>query len=274
MDRLQQKNELFMKLGTLVGPLQRLVEHPDEYDEQEQARVIAQYFADYKALQASFQDFCEGEQGYRYGIQNMQFYQALQGIEIRQINGAKLEDILPTFVLSAQAAIATVPIPQTSVILEAGSPFTAYCKLKELCEADVSTSLVWLDPYLGSSIFHRFLTSVKKNVAITLVTEEPNPRAGVGNVARWNEFLDISRLFALERGNALYRLIVLPSLHDRWVVFDSKRIYALGGSAKDAANKDYFTITSVEASPENLGKIQSSTNAGTEYFGPATSIHR
>jgi hypothetical protein len=40
------------------------------------------------------------------------------------------------------------------------------------------------------------------------------------------------------------------------MIFDTKGIYALDGSAKDAGDKDYFTITSVEATENNLQKIQ------------------
>ena len=90
---------------------------------------------------------------------------------------------------------------------------------------------------------------------------------------RWENFLDISRLYAKERGPDKYRLIFQPDLHDRWVVFDNKRIYSLGGSAKDAGVKDYFTITSVRATKVNLESIDSHINTGTELFGPNTKPH-
>jgi hypothetical protein len=84
----------------------------------------------------------------------------------------------------------------------------------------------------------------------------------------------VSRLFAQERGPDRYRLIVNPNLHDRWVVFDEKRIYSLGGSAKDAGYRDYFTIASVDASPANLQAIQDQINNGVEWFGPKCPNHK
>ncbi len=47
MDRLQEKYGLFLKLGALFGPLQHLIEHPDQYNEQEKTQTIARYFNDY-----------------------------------------------------------------------------------------------------------------------------------------------------------------------------------------------------------------------------------
>lgn len=66
MDRLEQKFALFTKLGALLGPLQRLVDHPDEFDEQEAAQTIARYCAEYPALVAEFGKFSTGQPGHNY----------------------------------------------------------------------------------------------------------------------------------------------------------------------------------------------------------------
>jgi hypothetical protein len=133
---------------------------------------------------------------------------------------------------------------------------------------------VWFDPFFGPEIFHRYLQFVNQDISIVLVASEPGSHAGRRNADRWDSFLDISRLFAHERGINSYRLLIAHSLHDRWLVLDGKRIYALGGSAKDAASKDLFTITDVEASPDNLRKIDDTLTAATEWFGPFTPAHR
>jgi hypothetical protein len=272
-DRLQQKDSLFVKLGALFGPLQRLIEQPDQYDEQEKAETLAQYFAEYPKLQAEFRTFSTGQPSHNYAIEFRKFFGALRSIENQLFQGAPLEAIVSEQMSIAQAAIDAVPVPRTSVILEAGSPFTAYCRLRELCESDVTTSLVWLDPFCDASIFHRYVASVRPQVPVTLVTSEAGPHTGNRDRTRWAEFLDVSRLYAQERGSVLYRLVVQPNLHDRWVVFDGKRIYALGGSAKDAGNRDYFTITGVEASETNLQSIQAHIDTGMEFFGPGTPHH-
>jgi len=273
MDRLQQKNSLFIKLGALFGPLLRLVEHPDQYNYQEMAETIARYSAEYNKLINEFNDFAQGQPGHYYQIEFYKFSNALHGVCNRLRQNHPLIHIVQEEVVIAKAALDDIPISPTSVILEAGSPFTAYCKLKELCEADAMSSLAWLDPFLSASIFHRFLSSVRSTVPVTLVTCEPGAHAGRRDKTRWTEFIDISRLYAKEQGQSLYHLIIQPNLHDRWIIFDTKRIYALGGSVKDAGDKDYFTITSVEASPENLQKIKTHIDTGTELFGPQTPHH-
>lgn len=275
MNRLQIKLGLCIKLGALFGPLQRLVEYPEQYDEQEKAETLARYFSEHKKLITEFQEFSVGQPGHNYAIEQSKFHNAIRGVLHRLLNnGAPLEIVVREQLAAAQAAIDAVPVPRTSVILEAGSPFTAYCRLRELCEVDATASLVWLDPFFGPSVFHRYLNGIKAHVPVTLVTSEPGTHAGSRDKTRWAEFLDISRLFAQERGISLYRLVIQPSLHDRWVVFDEKRIYALGGSAKDAGNRDYFTITDVEASPSNIQRIQNHIDTGMEFFGPNTHNHQ
>jgi hypothetical protein len=258
----------------LFGPFLRLIEYPELYDQQDKAETIARYFAEFPILAREFRAFCVGQPGHYYHIQNHEFERALDSARELSADNPRLADVVRQKLNAARAAIDAVPVPRTSVSLEAGSPFTAYRKLRELCEADVTTSVTWLDPYFGADIFLRYIGSVRRNVPVTLVTSEPGSHAGRVDMARWAGFLDASRLYAQELGPAAYRLVIQPNLHDRWVVFDDKRIYALGGSVKDAGDKDYFTITSVEASQVNLGKIQAQIATGTEYLGLHTPQHR
>lgn len=273
MDRLQHKHSLFVKLGALFGPLQHLTAHLDQYDEQERAEALGRYCAEFPTLNQEFLQFSQGQPGHSYAIQFHQFNAALDAVRWRLMDKQPLEKVVTEEFAKALSAIDTVPIPRTSVILEAGSPFTAYCRLRQLCEMDATTSLTWLDPYLDASVFHRFLSGVRPQVPVTLVTCEPGPHAGKQNKDRWICFIDVSRLYAQERGTVAYRLVVQPSLHDRWVVFDAKRIYNLGGSAKDAANRDYFTITTIESTPLNLEAVENIINSGAEFFGANTSNH-
>lgn len=274
MDRLQQKNELFFKLGRLFDPLLTLIDHPEHYDAQERARVIARYCSEHTTLQQEFRIFSQGEPGHNYLVEYNKFFNALQRVVHDLIQSNKdLSDIVPSQLSIAKAAIDAVPVPSSSIIFEAGTPFSTYCKLKRLCEVDALHKLIWIDAYMSSTVFYRFLSSARPNVTVTLVTSEPSSNAGRRNRDRWIEFLDVSRLFAQERGDSQYQLVVNNNLHDRWIVFDDKRIYSVGGSAKDAANKDYFTITTVESSDSNLQSIQTQIDNGTEYFGSNTTSH-
>jgi hypothetical protein len=92
--------------------------------------------------------------------------------------------------------------------------------------------------------------------------------------SRWAELLDVSRLYASEHGQTVYRLIVHPdSLHDRWLLFEKKWLYTVGGSAKDAGETQHFTIAALDSSQQNLAQIQAHIDGGTEYFGPSTPNH-
>lgn len=274
LNRLQQKNDLLIKLGALFGPLQHLAESPDEYDEQEKAQTIARYSSEYSVLLKEFISFCEGQPGHKYVIEHHRFQAALEGV-VQDIMGEHIE--LPILVRNrleqAKSAIVAIPVPRKAVILEAGTPFSTYCRLKDLCEAEATGELIWIDAYIADSIFHRYLRNLSPKVKITLVTSEPRATVGKRDKQRWVAFLDISRLYAAERGPAFYRLVVNPSLHDRWLLLDGRKLYSLGGSAKDAGDKRYFTIAPLDCSPTNLQKIQTHIGNGTEYFGPSTPNH-
>lgn len=73
MDRLQQKNSLFIKLGALFGPLLKIVENPDQYDEQKKSETIARYFAEYSLLVKEFRYFASGHPGHFYLIEFSKF---------------------------------------------------------------------------------------------------------------------------------------------------------------------------------------------------------
>jgi hypothetical protein len=275
MERLQQKNNLNFKLGMLFGPLQRLIEKPDEYDEQERSQIIARYNLERETLLDEFREFCNTQPGHDYEVEYLKFYIALIGLTDDILyERDELPDIIPRRLSEALAAIDAIPIPRNSAILEAGTPFTTYCRLRDLCEAEATRELIWIDAYLDSNVFHRFLRNVRPQVSVTLVTAEPKKNGGNRDQRRWTEFLDISRLYAQERGHAYYRLVVHQGLlHDRWLLLDGKKLYSFGGSAKDAGNKQCFTISQIDSSAENLQIIQTHVDNGTEYFGPSTPQH-
>ncbi len=273
MNRLEEKSNLLIQLGVLFGPMQELVAHPERYNDQEVARVQAQFFASYSTLLNGFSFFCTGEPGCNYAIQNQQMSVALQRVSHRISMGESLEVVVSQTLDICKAAIDAVPIPATSVILEAGSPFTAFRRLRELCECDATTSLTWIDPYADVTVFLRYLSHVRPNVPITLIIAELMPKPSKRDQQRRDELMDASRLYAREVGPTMYKLVIRPNLHDRWVVFDEKRIYNLGGSSNAAGSRSDFTITSVDPTPENLDRIAKHITTGTEWFGPTQRTH-
>ena len=138
-----------------------------------------------------------------------------------------------------------------------------FCRVKTLCET-CQTKLVYVDRYLDHSIFHRYLWHVPGQVEITLVTW---PREKYQNKQRYDELIDVSGLYAKERGSEKYRLVVASDFHDRWLQCDDQP-FQLGGSLKDAGSNTPFTLSKMDPPAENLQKIKALIASGVEIFGP------
>lgn len=276
MDRLKWKNDIIYKLGILFGPIQRINDDPESYNNQEEARILARFCSEYPKLTQEFKQFCTAQPGEDYDIQYTRLWEALTYFKADLAReGRTLSDAISYHFPKARSAVESVPVPVVSAILDASTPFSTYCKVRELCEADTLESLVLIDPFLEASVFHRYLETAAENIFVTLVTSKLRESAGRRDRDRLNAFLDVSRLFAQERGKSSYRLVLHPSgvLHDRWLVLDEKRIYSLGSSVKDAGDKQYYTITGLDASSQNLRKIGDHIESGEEYFGSSTDEH-
>jgi hypothetical protein len=170
-----------------------------------------------------------------------------------------------------QAAILEVPVEGVCGVLEARSPFTAYCRLKDIC-CTILNTLVWTDRYFDADVFHRYLREVRASASVTLVTLDAAKITSANDRSRHNHFMDVSRLFAAERGPNAYRLVTHSDFHDRWMRCDGQ-LYGLGGSVKDAGQKSDFAIGRIDATAENMKKIDDLVMAGVELFGPGHGIH-
>lgn len=277
MNRLETKSDLQFKLGSLFGPLLRIAERPAEYDQQEQSEAVARYCYEYPKFYKEMLTFCESQPGHSYQVEVNRMWNGLQGVMTDMCDqNAKLTEVVVDRMKMARAALDAIPVPRDSAILEAGSPFTAYCEIRDLCQADTTKELALVDAYMDDTVFHRFLRPVREDVAITLVTSDLRLGAGKKDQQRHAEFLDVSRLFAQERDPTHYRLVLQPAglLHDRWMRFDGKRLINLGGSSKDAGDRQYFTIAFIDPTPDNLTAFQKHIDTGTEYYGPSTARHR
>ena len=132
MDRLNEKLDLLVKLGRLFGPMQRLAEWPDEYNEQERAETIARYLSEQQLLSQDFAKFSTGQPGHNYQIEYKKFLRALGRVSYRIEQGHDLRQIVTEHLGIARDAVNAVPVPRSSIILDAGTPFTAYCKLRSI----------------------------------------------------------------------------------------------------------------------------------------------
>ena len=87
-------------LMALFGPLQRLVAHPEEYNEQESAEVIARYCAEWDHLNDEFRKFCNGQiREHKYAVQYSQFARALSWFQSGLIDGLELQQSYSKLIL-------------------------------------------------------------------------------------------------------------------------------------------------------------------------------
>ena len=175
-----------------------------------------------------------------------------------------IEDFLDDAVAKAKDTLESIPVSADSVIFETNTPFTTYGKLKTLCNL-AQIRITFVDRFLDQSVFYRYLRDIDDGAVVTLIV----PRR-----AFTDAFLDVSRLFAHERGSAKYRLISVPyhDIHDRWLHVDDD-LYQLGGSTAHAAMDNDFTISHVDPTPENVGKVTDKIASGIEQFGPTNTNH-
>jgi hypothetical protein len=269
MDRRQQQAELLYQLGQLLAPLQEVIDYPNQHTPQTRAKATAKFSTDYRALIEQLRVFARDDAGNMYQVEFTRARQAInqlqQGIGTARDDNVLLASIVALAKQTVQSAILAMPVDPHGAVLEASSPFQAYCKLKSYFETTART-LIWADPYMGDGLFHRYLNGLGATVSVTLITTERPTKQD------YRDFLDISKLYAQERGTANYRLMVESTNHDRWLRCDDQ-LYHLGGSAKDAGQRSPFTITKIEATPANFKSLDDLLAASRELFGPANPIH-
>lgn len=269
MKRKEQQAELIYKLGLLLRPIQELIDYPDQQTPQTRSRACAKFASDLTGYHQNVMSFTRSEPGHLYDFEWNAIHNCLSRFG-RELNSKRdktdqLREALEAARTEATRLILSIPTEVDTEILEAHSPFQAYCKLKVFCEA-IDQKIIWADPYMGAGLFHRYLNGLPDSVSVALVTKDR------GNNTEYQSFLDISRIYANERGSSKYRLVVEATNHDRWMRCDDQ-LYHLGGSAKDAGKRSDFTITKLESTPANLQKLDALIAAGTELFGPSTIAH-
>jgi hypothetical protein len=271
MERKKQQADLLIKLGLVLAPLYEIINEREAYDALARSRAGAKFFADFPKFQQEVRDFPRSEAGHIYRREYTRINSATHDLErmVEQCldDPETLTKVVEEKKAEIQDALLAIPVLPDSIILDAHTPFSTYCLMKDLCQT-IGNRLILVDRYLGGTVFYRYLRAVPKGVKVTLVTwpeTEYKP-------TKWAELIDVSKLYASEYGSANYRLLVNKNIHDRWLYLD-EQMYSLGGSIKDAGHGNNFTLTKIAPNADNHQKIEQLLNAGTEIFGPAQPIH-
>lgn len=266
MDRKQQQAELIFSLGKLFGPLIEMSENPGNYEAWERVRTLARFSSNHPSFTQSVNSFLTSEPGHTYQIEMTKF-SPLINLMMKQIekDPDDNENLNSAVTLTREKMlkiILSIPIPSSSQILDAHTPFSTYCLIKDKCSTS-SQIITWVDRYFDSSLFYRYLRDIPENTFITIVTWPEEKMRGKKEKERFKELLDVSSLYAKERGGDNYQLICNEKIHDRWLNID-KHIYNLGGSVKDASIKDYFTVSTVDYTEKNVEKINDLVKTGVK----------
>ena len=267
--RKEQQAELLIMFGELVSPLEELVRYPDQQTSQTRAKASAKFTHDRPIFLNILTDFTKGESGHDYAVESSLITGRInrfvnQMVDFRD-NTEKLAEELKDLREVTISHILAVPCELDTEMLDAHSPFTSYIKLRSIVES-ARRKLIFIDPWVGQGIVRRYFRLIPKDVELTVITKRRSGKAEFG------DFIDISKLYADERGKMNYRLMYHSDLHDRYLQCDDV-IYHLGGSFKDAGRKSGFTITKVQSTTSNQSQIDKLISESSEQFGPSNSVH-
>jgi len=272
MGRKEEQAELLYKLGLLVKPLLGIVQDPENCDPSSRSRASAEFFADFPQFTIAVESFARGEAGHVYDRERTLIMRALnrlaEGAREHLDDPGTLAGIIEKEGSTVRAEILRIPTSVSSQVHEAYTRFATYCTIKDLCQT-VNERLVWVDGYMAGSLFYQYLRELPSHVKVLLVTW---PEAERKSPAAWRDFLEVSRLYARERGPANYRLVVTEGCHDRWLRCDDQ-VYHLGSSVKDAAKKAPFTVSRLESTEDAFDAMETLLNRGEELFGPGNASH-
>jgi len=276
MDRRKEQVDLILKIGMVFGPMVRVLENLDDVEPDEKKRVLARFQSDMGGLQSDASKFTHGEPGFSYQEEAASIHSHTHflshAIGVSVFADAGFLDRLQDAQRSILQSVTSIPIPEGQEVFAAQSPFSAHCYMRNLC-ATVSKELHWQDRYFDHTVFDRYLSIVPEGVQITLVTWPESKCKGKKDKARYQSFVDVSRLFAAERGVIGYRLITHETFHARWLRCDG-RLFTHDDSIKDLGKGKSFTIKQLSSTPENRQHFDDPISTGTELFGPSQSVHQ
>jgi len=175
MNRREQQADVIYKLGQLLRPLQDVVDAPDSHNSQMRASACAKFTHDADVFLGELHRLTISQPGHSYSIEYDKVVKARNHLRndlaSSRDDDSKLAAALARCRGTMMAAILDIPTEAASEVLEAHSPFQAYCKLKAFCET-THQQLVWADPYTGPGLFHRYLKGLPDSVVLALITKD------------------------------------------------------------------------------------------------------
>lgn len=183
-----------------------MIRSPGQYDIEERTKIIARFFHDGRTVKEQASRFFSGEEGHDYNNHRHHFWGLMCKLDNRYVPEDELLGLIPEIAGETLAVVSSVPVTLDAAIHDARTPFSTYALVKDLCST-AQKEVVWTDRYFDQSLFHRYFRDTSASVWITLVTWPAAKTTGRHDQARVGDFMDVSRLFAQERGPQRYRLV-------------------------------------------------------------------
>ena len=264
---LTLRDELLTEFHFAYDPMRRLLTDPDW--QTKRPFVEHRYVEEMNAVYSKFQEFCrKAAITHSFLVERVDDAMTYMMQIGRSVGSPHAANTAQSFFEGASNVLRELPCEDISAIFPAASPFATYCKIRTVCRS-ATTRVDIFDPYIDNTVFHRYLRDVDPSAQIIVMTEtkrltgDPDTRDGI---------VTVSELLALERPTS-YRLCAVASIHDRYARIDDA-VYHLGGSLKDAAKNDPYTISKTSSDAAIHKTLDDMIAGATEWFGPIVTKHR
>jgi hypothetical protein len=277
--RLETRDQLLVEVGFLLDPIRRLL-FANPYNpipKLDRLRLRQSLNVDRNAWYEVWNSYCHyhGVMWHEEHGAAVRILMSYPGTLIESLEydhkGEPLARIRSEFnsvLADLVEAINAMPVDVPDMILPANSPFQAYRLFRSLCSG-AKRRIDLFDPYVDASVYYRYLSDLQPDVDVRIITDENCMK----NAAVRDRIVAVSQVFAQERPDH-YWLLVAKSLHDRHLRVDDE-LFHLGGSLKDAARKDAFSLGKLDASDEAIVRaLDGLLASATPWYEPGITNHK
>lgn len=181
---------------------------------------------------------------YLSSTQNIQMNVAATSLSgpLKRSNGQTVSVLLHLALANAEKAAST---PLKGMFLPAATPFDAFIQVGKVLEQSTNDFLI-VDPYADEKLLDQFARQANEGIAIRILAEEGKLKSTLSpSKERWISQFGASRPLEVRAATA-------GTLHDRLIVIDGSKAWAIGQSFNALAARSPTTILRMDEEPANL----------------------
>jgi hypothetical protein len=278
--RVELRDELLTSLGMLVAPIRSFLF--EDLDSRKVPLLRSRFERDFAAYSQLLHVYSQIDgmllsHEYSAACRMIRDFSRLIQIPSNPESREALKSGFEAYLSHARRAIHDIPCDDPGTILASETPYSTYIRLRAICQGAVER-LDLFDPYLDAETFHRYLPQIPEGVRVIVVTSSeimslPATTSPTSRKAlRRDRIVAVSQLLASQYSDR-YQFRISDQLHDHHIRVDDQIVH-LGGSTKDAALSDYFTISNVDSVQSTHVSLDEIIARATEWFGPSVPSHR